>query len=226
VAWNIATWKPEQLNEAVSTLHAAGYQAAFHVIGDAAVDMALDAIETAMNKNPRPDPRHRLEHAILNTPSALERTRDLGVIVSTQPQAIRLLGDVFTETMGKERAQSMMPTRTWLDMGVPLALGSDAPTMPWYFPQACLAMAQTRTTLSKQVIGPEQRMTFEEALRGHTMGGAYAAFEEKEKGSLEPGKVADLVIWTDDPASMSPEELWRATVDLTMLGGQVVYQKP
>lgn len=224
IAWDMATWDADQLKDAVGTLHAAGYQCAFHVVGDAAVDMALDAIEYAMNKNPRPDPRHRLEHVVLNTDAALQRTRDLGVVVSTQPQFIRLLGDYLQEVWGEERAQRMFPTRAWLDLGVPLALGSDSPTTPWYQPQITLAASLARLTATNKVVGEDQRLTIEEAMRAHTMGGAYAAFQENIKGSLEPGKMADLTVWTEDPYALSAPDLWRSTIDLTMVGGKVVYE--
>ena len=224
LVWNLATWDPNQLNEAVSALHSAGYQCAFHVIGDAAVDMALDAIESAMNKIPRPDPRHRLEHAVLNTDSALGRTRDLGVVVSTQPHAIRLLADYWRETWGEERASRIIPTRTWLDMGVPVALSSDSPTMPWWQPQIILAAAMVRLSASNTVIGPEQKLSIEEAMRAYTMTGAYADFEESVKGSLEPGKMADLVVWKEDPFILSPKDLAQSTIDMTMINGRVVYE--
>lgn len=225
VSWDMATWDPRALNEAVSTFHELGYQCAFHVIGDAAVDMALDAIEYAMNAHPRPDPRHRLEHAALNTEDALLRQRDLGVVISTQPHMIRLLGDKMTEILGEERAQRLFPTRTWLDLGVPLSISSDAPTLPWWKPQNILPAALARTTFSNQVIGPEQRLTIDEAMRGYTMGGAYADFEENIKGSLEPGKFADLVVWTEDPYSLELLDLFNSTVDMTMVGGTVVFER-
>ena len=225
IVWNVATWDAGQLKEAVSTLHASGYQCSFHVVGDAAVDMALDAIEHAMNRSPRPDPRHRLEHAVLNTESALQRTRDLGVVVSTQPHAIRLLGEYWRETWGEERTARIVPTRTWLDMRVPLSISSDSPTMPWWQPHIILAAAVTRVTSANAVIGPDQCLTIEEAMRAYTMGGAYADFEETTKGSLEPGKLADLAVWTQDPYTSSAQDLVRSTMDLTLVGGKTVYQR-
>ena len=120
IAWNMSIWKPEDLKQVVRAFHDAGYQMALHAFGDAAVDMALDSIEAAMNANPRPDPRHRIEHSVLNTDKALQRTKDLGVVISTQPQMIRAFGDGAEKIWGSERMQSMIPTRTWLDMGVPL----------------------------------------------------------------------------------------------------------
>ncbi len=224
LAWDVATWDPKQLNEAVATLHGAGYQCSFHTIGDAAVDMALDAIEGAQKASPRSDARHRIEHAALNTDKAFRRTKDLGVVVSTQPQAIRLMGDYFKEILGEERAKRIIPTRTWLDLGVPLCLSSDSPTMPWYQPQVTLAGAISRLTASNQVLAPDQCLTFKEALRAHTVTSAYALFQEEVKGSLEPGKMADLIVWTQDPHALAWQQLYNTTIDLTMIGGQIVHQ--
>jgi predicted amidohydrolase YtcJ len=224
IAWNIPIWKPKDLNEAVKAFHDAGYQVAIHTGGDAAVDMALDAIEAAMKANPRPDPRHRIEHSVLNTDKALQRQKDLGVIISTQPTLIRAFADGCFRIWGEERTQKMIPTRTWLDMGVPLALSSDAPSMPWWEPQATLAASVMRLSISGKPVSQDQAMTIDEAMYAHTMGSAYADFAENKKGSLEPGKFADLVVWHDNPFSATPEDLFKLKADLTMVGGKTVYQ--
>ncbi|MFC2037753.1 amidohydrolase, partial [Chloroflexota bacterium] len=224
IAWNIPIWKPEALNEAVRAFHDEGYQVALHTGGDAALDMALDAIEKAMNANPRPDPRHRIEHSVLNTDRALQRTKDLGVVISTQPTLIRAFADAVARIWGEERMQRMIPTRTWLDMGVPLCLSSDAPSMPWWDPQSTLFASVVRASFSKKPVSPEQALTIEEAMYAHTMGGAYADFAEHNKGSLEPGKFADLIVWHDNPYTVATEDILNLTVDLTMVGGKVVHQ--
>ena len=225
IVWNMSVWKPQDLKQVVRAFHDAGYQMSLHAFGDAAVDMALDSIEAAMNANPRPDPRHRIEHSVLNTDAALKRTKDLGVVISTQPQMIRAFGDGAEKIWGSERMQRMIPTRTWLDMGVPLALGSDAPSMPWWNPQATLVGSILRLTLTNKPVSPEQAMTIDEAMYAHTMGGAYADFAESKKGSLEPGKFADLIVWHDDPYALKPADLLKSTIDLTMVSGKAVYQK-
>ena len=179
-----------------------------------------------MNAHPRPDPCHRIEHAILTTPQATQRMRDLGIVVSTQPSFIYLFGEAWESLFGKERMDRILVTREWLEAGIHVAIGSEAPSMPAYNPQATLAGSMSRHTLKKNPIGPDQALTFEEALWAHTYEGAYAAHQENLKGSLDAGKLADLGVWTDDPAQLSFSELaLLTTVDMTMVGGKIVYQR-
>jgi predicted amidohydrolase YtcJ len=224
IAWNVSIWKPKDLNEAVKAFHDTNYQVSIHTVGDAALDMALDAIEKAMNQNPRSDPRHRIEHSVLNTDDALQRTKDLGVVISTQPTLIRAFGDAAERIWGEERAQRIIPTRTWLDMGVPLCLSSDAPSMPWWDPQSTLAASIARLSATNKPFAPEQALTIEEAMYAHTMAGAYADFAENVKGSLEPGKYADLIVWHGDPYTVTTIEILDLTIDLTMVGGKIVHE--
>lgn len=225
IMWNNPIWKPNDLNEAVKAFHDAGYQVAIHTGGDAALDMALDAIENAMQKNPRPDPRHRIEHSVLNSETALQRQKDLGIVISTQPTLITAFGDGMFRILGEERTQRVIPTRTWLDMGVPIALSSDAPSMPWWDPQSTLFASIQRATITSKPVSPEQAMTMDEAMYAHTMGSAYADFAETRKGSLEPGKFADLILWHDDPYTVADVmDILDLTVDLTMVGGKIVHQ--
>jgi predicted amidohydrolase YtcJ len=233
VRWDTPTWDPQVFKDSVRALHDTGLQICVHCVGDAAVDLTLDAYEEAMNANPRPDPRHRIEHCVLCTPESILRMKDLGVVVSTQPQFLRFGGDYWPTIFGEERARRAIATREWLDAGVPVALGSDAPTTPWYTPQVTLAGAVARPTLSGQVHAPEQRLTIQEALRAHTiqealrahtMGAAYAAHQEHAKGSIEGGKLADLAIWSEDPYAAPVKRLWQIPIAMTLVGGQVVHQ--
>ena len=222
--WNISTWEPATFKAAVRALHDTGLQICVHCVGDAAVDLTLDAFEEAMNANPRPDPRHRIEHCILSTPEATQRMKDLGVVVSTQPQFLRIAGDYYPVLFGEDRAARAIVTREWLDAGVPLALGSDSPTTPWLTPQVTMFGAVSRVTYSNQRFHPEQAISVAEALRAHTMGSAYAGHQEENLGSIEVGKLADLAVWSADPYSVPLRELWKLPVELTMLEGEVVHQ--
>jgi predicted amidohydrolase YtcJ len=236
-SWNTPTWQLQRFKDAVRALHDTGLQICVHCIGDAAVDLTLDAFEEAMNANPRPDPRHRIEHCILTTPEATQRIKDLGVVVSTQPQFIRIGGDHYPSIFGAERAKRVIVTREWLDAGVPVALGSDAPTTPWLRPQVTLLEAVARITYSSQAYNPEQAMTIQEALRAHTMGAAYSGHEEHIKGSIEPGKLADLAVWQKDPYDAFDDilsgpvdwdeyvrKLKPLQVGMTIVGGEIVYR--
>ena len=222
--WDMPTWDPQTYKNAVRALHDTGLQICVHCVGDAAVDLTLDAFEEAMNANPRPDPRHRIEHCILTRPEATQRIKDLGVVVSPQPQFIRLGGDGYVDLFGERRAKRIMVTREWLDAGIVVALSSDAPSTPWHTPLATLVGAVTRATYSNQRFEPEQAMTIQEALRAHTLGSAYAGHQENVKGSIEVGKMADLVVWSIDPYHSTVQELWHSTMELTMVGGEIVHQ--
>jgi len=108
---------------------------------------------------------------------------------------------------------------------VPLALSSDAPSMPWWDPQSTLFASIKRATITDIPVSPEQAMTMEEAMYAHTMGGAYADFAENKKGSLETGKFADLTVWHDNPYTVVDlMDILDLTIDLTMVGGKIVHQ--
>lgn len=214
----------DTLNEIVTMFHKASYQVGFHVIGDKAIDMALDAIEHAMQTEPRPDPRHRLEHVIFPRAEALQRIKRLGVIVSTQPQVISFFGGQYDRSVNEEQMKRFMPLKTMLESGIPLAFGCDVPACPIIEPKWALIGATTRMTLETRPVGPEESISMKEALRAHTMGSAYAAFEEDVRGSIEPGKTADMVVWSEDLYSASTEQLANLKVEATIVEGQLAYK--
>jgi len=223
IRWDMPTWDKTMFKQAVQKLHDTGLQIAVHCGGDAAVDLVLEAYEEAMNANPRPDPRHRIEHATLTKPNATQKAADLGVQISTQPQFIRFAGQL-EEKLGEDRAGRIIVTREWLDAGINLALGSDTPTSLWYKPQVTLLGAVSRLGPDNKSFHPEQVMTIQEALYAHTMGSAHAAFEENVKGSLEAGKYADLVVWSDDFYSVDMMDIPNVNAEMTMIGGEFVYE--
>jgi predicted amidohydrolase YtcJ len=214
----------EDLNEMVAMFHSENYQVAFHAVGDKAVDMALDAIEYALQKNPRPDHRHRLEHVIIPTPEALDRIKRLGVVVSTSPQWITFFGKGWQGIFGEEHMKQFMPLKTMLDMGIHLAFGCDVPATPLIDPKWALIGATTRMTYDMTPINPEESISMKDSLRAHTMGSAYAAFEENIRGSIEPGKTADMIVWSEDLYTASLQQLVKLRVEATIVEGEVVYK--
>jgi predicted amidohydrolase YtcJ len=151
--------------------------------------------------------------------------RDLGVIASANPHFIFVAGDSYESLFGAERLDRIIVTREWLDAGVHLTIGSDAPSVPFHNPPATMAGGISRLTFSKNVLREDQCMTFEEALRAHTIGAAYAAHEESIKGSLEVGKLADLAVWDEDLSRLGIGDLFNTTTaNMTMVGGKIVHQ--
>lgn len=223
IRWNTPTWDPDQFKLAIRKLHDTGLQVTVHCGGDASVDLVLDAYEEAMNANPRPDPRHRIEHATLTKPHSTQRMADLGVQISCQPQFVRF-NQHIEEIFGAKRAARIKVTREWLDAGVNVALGSDTPTSPWQSPVVTLFEAVMRLGFDDKPFHPEQAITIQEALYAHTMGSAHAAFEEKTRGSLTPGKMADLVVWSDDFYSINPLDILNVKAEMTMVGGNIVHE--
>jgi len=219
--YEMPTWDPDTLKQVVKELHRAGHQIAIHVMGDAAIDLALDAIEEALNDTPKPDHRHRLEHVMIPTEAAIQRMAQLGVIASLQPAAIYESGDFYIKIWGTETAKRLKPLRSLLDAGVHIALGTDYPTVPRLHPKYTLWASLVRRTSGGITIAPEESITIQEALRAHTMGSAYAAFEEDVKGSIEVGKYADMTIWSDDLYSVPVSELPNLWIRGVVIGGTV-----
>lgn len=202
-------------------------QVAWHAIGDAANRMALDAIEAALRETPRRDHRHRIEHAQVLAPADIPRFAQLGVIASMQPA--HCISDMpWTEArLGAERAKGAYAFRSLLDSGAMIAFGTDWP-VDSLNPMKGLYAAVTRQSLRGEPEGgwhPEQRLTMEDALHLYTLGSAYASFEEGIKGSLEAGKLADIVVLSQDILTIPPEGIMEAEVVMTILGGRVIYER-
>ena len=212
------------VNQMVTVMHKAGYQVSFHCTGDRAIDMAINAIEAALKEKPKENHRHRIEHLISPTKEALQRIKSLGIVVSTQPQWISMLADGYNKVTDKITMDKFMPLKTMKEMGIPLAFGCDVPATPFVEPNWAFAGAVTRTTWMENTYNPDEKITMQDALRIHTMGSAYASFEEDVKGSLEVGKVADMVVWSHDLYSIDPmTELIDLKAETTIVAGQVVY---
>ena len=206
----------------------AGLQVAVHAIGDHANALLLDIYQRAMAANGPRDRRWRIEHAQHLRPEDIVRMGRLGVIGSVQPYHAVDDGRWAERKIGRERCRTTYPFRSLLDSKVTLAFGSDWTVAP-LDPLAGIQAAVTRATLDGGNPGgwiPEQRISVEEAIRGFTMGGAYAEFGEDVKGSIKEGKLADFVVLDRNILKGSPERIKDARVVMTILGGRVVFGNP
>jgi predicted amidohydrolase YtcJ len=214
-----------RMEEIVRRAAAAGMQICVHAIGDRAVSEILDIYAQVGGKHPAQH-RFRIEHAQHLCKQDFSRFRKLGVIASMQPYHAIDDGRWAEKRLGRDRARRSYAWRSMLAAGAPLSFGSDWPVAP-LDPLLGVYAAVTRATLDgKHPEGwfPEERLTVEEALRAYTQGCAFAAFEEKEKGTLAPGKLADLVVLSNDLFVIPPERIKDTRVVLTIVGGKVVYR--
>jgi hypothetical protein len=200
-----------------------GWRLATHAVGDRAIDMVLDAYEAANRDHSIVGKQWTIEHAFFGVPDQFARIKQLGIFLSVQHH-LYVAGPSLKKYLGADRANRTTPVHSYLAAGLPVSGGTDAPVIP-YPPLWVMYHFLTRDTISGGVFGPEERISREEALRLMTINNAQLMFEEKEKGSIEPGKLADLVILSDDLLTCPPERIRTMEVLLTMVGGKVVYRK-
>jgi predicted amidohydrolase YtcJ len=205
----------------------AGLQIAIHAIGDRANRTVLDFYERLEKEDGIRDRRLRIEHAQHLSPSDIPRFSRLHVIASMQPYHCIDDGRWAGNRIGPERVKTTYAFRSLLDSGAVLAFGSDWWVAPMEPLMVIYAAATRRTLDGKHPEGwiPEQKITIAEAIHGYTMGSAYASFEEKIKGSIEPGKLADLAVLSNDILQGDPTKIADATVDMTIFDGRVVYER-
>jgi predicted amidohydrolase YtcJ len=205
----------------------AGLQLCVHAIGDEAISLVLDLYQDVAKANGEKDRRWRIEHAQHMAPKDFERFAKLGVIASVQPYHAIDDGRWAERRIGPERIKTTYAFRTFLDHGVKLALGTDWDVAPLN-PLLTIYAAVTRATLDgKNPSGwlPEQKLSVAETVEAYTLGSAYAEFQDKEKGSITPGKLADIVILSDDIFSIDPRLIRNVQVETTIVGGKVVFQR-
>lgn len=220
-------YPPEELRRLVREADAAGFQLAVHAIGDRANSLVLEAFEQAAGGRPGRERRYRIEHAQVVRAQDLARFARLGVIASVQPS--HCIDDMrwAEREIGKERCKGAYRFKSFLDAGVELAFGTDWPVEP-LDPRLGLYAAVTREFPEGGPAGGwfgEERITLADALDAYTRGSAYAEFAEQEKGTLEPGKLADLVVFAEDLFQLEPRRLLSVPVDLTVVGGRVVHER-
>ncbi len=202
--------------------HAAGWQLGTHANGDVGIAMVCDLYERLQREMPRRDPRYRIEHCTVINDSLVARMAALGAIPTPFASYVYFHGEKMPE-YGEERLNRMFALRSFIDAGIRPTMGSDYPPGP-FEPMMALQSMVTRTALDGHVWGPKQKITVEEAIRVCTLNGAYASWEEHVKGSLEPGKLADLVVLGRNPLAEDPSTLVTVPVERTMAGGRWVYE--
>jgi len=224
-------WDPDKYKQAIAELDKRGLQIFTHAIGDRAVRTALDAYENAQRTNHSTDDRPRIEHIETITAEDIPRFGKLGVIASFQPLHTDPNEDtlkVWAVAAGPDRVSRAWPWRSVESTGGKLAFGSDWPVVtisPWPGVQNAL----TRQTAEGEPAGgwvPKERINIEDAVRGYTLGAAFAGRREKTEGSLETGKLADVIILSKDLFTIEPPDILNEEVLVTMVGGKVVYESP
>ena len=210
--------EPDELRPVIIQAHQSGWQVGVHAIGDRAVSAVLDIYDEALRLHPRVDHRHRIEHAGVVVPDDVERMARLGVIPVPQARFISELGDGMAAALGSDRVGNCYRQKSFLAAGIPLPGSSDRPVVKGA-PLLGIHDLVNQRTESGVPFNPDEALTVDEALTAYTLGSAYAAFDEAQKGSITPGKLADLVVLDNDPTTIDHDGIAEIGVSATMVGG-------
>ncbi len=218
--------EPEKLKAMTVKAHHAGLQTATHSIGDRAIDINLDAIEAALKEHPVKDHRHRIEHCTQCPPSQLRRIKELGVHPG-ESNYIWNFGSAYCYQFGDERSKYLYPYRSMKELGIIASANSDYGGGPWHGdPIRGIYAMITRKTEDGKTVGEEQAVGLLDAIRCYTVNGAYAGFDEDKLGSVEAGKLADLVVLSGNIMETPVEEIPELRVIQTIVDGVTVYKDP
>jgi predicted amidohydrolase YtcJ len=212
-----------ELTEETVRCHLAKLRVCIHAIGDRAIDMALDAVEEALNKRPWEDHRHRIEHVGYAEEKQLKRMKKLGVAVSASIGFCYPIGDSHLKALGEERMKGYYPMRSLAEHGIMAGGNSDGFGESWAIMgiYGCV----TRRTMGGKILCEEEAISVMDAIKAYTINGAYLEGTEKEKGSFEHGKLADMVVLDRDILTIDPNEIIEAKAMMTIVGGEVVYER-
>lgn len=223
-------WWPEILNQMSAALDREKIQIHVHVIGDAATQITLDALEYAQEKNGKRDSRHLITHLQLVTPGDIPRFRELGVIGVPQPFWFKVddyYWNLAVPYLGKDRADIQYPMRSFIETGVVMASASDFPVTIPFDPLIGIQTGITRSAIGvspEEILWPEERVTLEDMITSYTFNGAYANYLENELGSLEVGKRADIIVLEKNLFEIPSTEIAQTKVHLTLVDGEVVFR--
>jgi hypothetical protein len=213
----------EELDYYSLKAHEAGFRIAFHVHDIVALETTLASLEYICKKTPRPDHRHRLEHCAICPPGLMRRLKATEAMVITQPAFLLYFGESYIDAVPSKKFSWLFPLGSLSSLGLKTAVSSDAPLIPCN-PLTGISAAVARKTETDKIIAPLEAVSPLEALRMYTYWGAYASFEENIKGSISPGKLADLVVLSEDPTRTSSESIPGIKFVLTMVDGKIVWQ--
>jgi predicted amidohydrolase YtcJ len=211
-----------EINRMLLDIHKRGLQAAIHAVEENTVKAAIKALDYALNRFPRRDHRHRLEHCSVCSPAAASRLATLGAMVVTNPAFIYYSGERYLSDVPQGQFRRLYAINTMLGAGLRVAAGSDVP-VAGPDPLKAIYAAVTRRAETGQPVLPGQSISVMDALRLFTSGAAYSCFREKQLGAISRGKYADLAVLNADPLRVKAEDLKDIKVEMTLLNGKVVY---
>ncbi|MEU0895980.1 amidohydrolase [Streptomyces massasporeus] len=214
-----------ELREMIRLGHEAGFQLGVHVTGDRAIDLVVDAFLAANSAAPRPDARHYVIHGDFISPGSLAKLAAHGYGVNMNPAIKWTISDLMDEVVGPERSAYQWPVRSALDAGVRVCASSDAPITEPDWRQGVAAMMLRESKASGRPSGPEQCVPLADALRAYTSTAAWQDFADDFKGTLAPGRAADLCVLDRPLVGLDPHEIPRVRVDLTVFDGRVVFER-
>jgi len=215
--------EPGELNRVISELNAAGWQTGIHAIGDAAIELAVDELALALDEHPRVDHRHYLNHfTVMPSSESMRKMAEYGIAITQQPNFTYTLEGRYVDYLDGDRLEHNNPLRTPMNHGIHVAISSDILPIG---PMVGIYAAVTRKGLSGRVFAADEALSVMEALQGYTLYGAYLSFEEDRKGSIEPGKLADMIVLDQDILSIDPAQILDIEVEQTWLGGALVYAR-
>ncbi len=213
----------EELRALIREIHDAGWQMGIHAIGDAAITITAEALSEAIDATPRDDHRHYLNHFSMRpSDETMQLMADHDVAITQQPNFTYTLEGRYVANLDGWRLEHNNPIRSPMDHGIFVAISSDVLPIG---PKVGLYAAVTRKGMSGRAYGPDEAITIEEAIRAYTLNGAWLMGEEDIKGSIEPGKLADLIVLSEDVLTMDPERILELEVDQTWLGGELVFER-
>jgi predicted amidohydrolase YtcJ len=201
-----------------------GYRISAHANGDRAIELYLDIIEEAQDRYPREDPRNRDIHCTVITPKLVDRIKKLGILPTIFGPYVYYHGDKLIPAFGEERLERMFAARSFIDAGVKIAAHSDHPCAP-YPPLMAIHGLVNRKTKAGKSIGKSQKISVMDALKLYTIHSAYQQFDEDRLGSIETGKLADMIVLGEDILEISPDKIKDISVEMTFIGGKIVYQR-